>query len=88
MISSLYACHENLNLQLPICFNPKPTFLELIFNFLILHTQRHELKTNFFITIFNPRLSLLILTTNLDLKLQYSTQTQRMLFYKNLKPQK
>ncbi len=32
MISSLYTYHENLNLQLPICFNPKPTFLVLIFN--------------------------------------------------------
>jgi hypothetical protein len=88
MISSLYTYHENLNLQLPVCFNPKATFLELIFNFLILNTQKHELKTIFFITIFNPWLCLLMLATNLDLKLQYSTQTQTMLFYKNSKPQK
>jgi hypothetical protein len=32
----------------PIYLNLKPTFLKLILNFLILHTQKHELKITIF----------------------------------------
>jgi len=47
IISSLYTCHENLNLQVPIYLNPNPNFLGLVFYFLILYTQKHERKQHF-----------------------------------------
>jgi hypothetical protein len=54
MTSYLYTCHETLNLQIPTYLNqPQTTFLGLIFNFFVLHTQKHKLKTTFFIIIFN-----------------------------------
>jgi hypothetical protein len=47
MVSSLYTCHENHNLQVATYLNPKPTLLGLIFNFLTLQTQKMNFKKYF-----------------------------------------
>jgi len=54
MISSFMHLTFNPNLQILTYLNPKLTHLGLIFDFLVLHTQKHQLKTTFFITTFSP----------------------------------
>jgi hypothetical protein len=62
-----YLHYINLNLQVSTYLNPELNFLGQIYNFLILHIQKHELKTTFVITIFNPMVVVFILTIYLDL---------------------
>ncbi len=54
MVSSLYTCHENHNLQVATYLNPKTHLVGADFQFSHFTNTKNELQKIFFIIIFSP----------------------------------